>query len=132
MPTGNPNIAEAGKNTRWQKGQRPVGAGKPKGAKHINTWVQELMEDPEFTATIQEGMKIVEFKGAPIKAIVKAQMVKALCGDTKAYDALVRSGWSQRSEVENSGEVVHKYEDLDDEQLEAALKARNDRAVGTA
>lgn len=126
MPSGNPNIAEAGKSTRWKKGQKPVGSGKPKGSKHINTWIQELLEDEEFTATIRDGMEIKEFKGAPVKAMILAQVRLAMNGDTKAFDSLAKYGWSQRSEVEQSGEIMHKYEDMDDEQLEQLIKSRKD------
>lgn len=92
---------EAGRiKTQFKPGQSGNPAGKPKGTKHINTWVQELMEDEEFEAWISDPRKgVVEFKGAPIKAIIKAQMVKAINGDTKAYDSLVRSGWVQKQEV---------------------------------
>lgn len=87
------------------------------------------MEDEEFQATIQDGFKVVEWKGAPIKAVIQAQVRKAMNGDTLAYNALVNSGWTKRAEVEQTGEIVHKYEDMDDEQLAAALKSRNDRAA---
>lgn len=80
------------------------GGAAKKGSKHISTWIQELMEDEEFEATIQQGLKIVEYKGAPIKAIIKAQMQKAINGDTKAFDSLGRYGWSQKIENEHSGE----------------------------
>lgn len=56
------------------------------------------MEDEEFTAQIREGYKIVEYKGAPVKAIVKAQIRKAMDGDTMAYKALVDSGWAKKTE----------------------------------
>jgi len=36
-------------------------------------------------------------------------------------------GWKDRSEVEQSGEITHKYEDMTDEELERALKARQDK-----
>lgn len=82
--------------------------GKPKGTKHINTWVQQLLHDEEFEAWINDprtGVK--EFKGAPIKAIIKAQIIKAVNGDTKAYDSLVKSGWVQKQEIDQniSGEI---------------------------
>lgn len=38
-------------------------------------------------------------------------------------------GWKDRQEVETTGEVTHKYEDMSDEELEAALKARQDRTA---
>lgn len=85
----------------FKPGQSGNPAGKPKGVKHINTWVQELMHDEEFEALIYDAkVGIKEFKGAPLKAIIKAQMIKALNGDTKAYDSLVRSGWAQKVETD--------------------------------
>lgn len=36
-------------------------------------------------------------------------------------------GWKDKSEVDNTGEVTHKWEDLTDEQLDAALKARENK-----
>jgi len=105
MASGNPHIAEAGEKTRFKKGQSGNPAGPGKGFKHINTIVQELMNDPEFEALLRHPTKgWVEFKGAPVKAVVKAQVLKALDGDTKAYDSLMKSGWSQKIETEHSGE----------------------------
>lgn len=104
---GNPKIGEIGQGTQFQPGKSGNPAGKPKGTKHINSWVQELMQDEDFEATIRDGYNIVEFKGAPIKAIIKAQMIKALNGDTKAYDSLVKSGWVQKQEVSgNDGNPI--------------------------
>lgn len=74
---------------------------KPKGSKHINTWVQELLHDEEFEAWVSDPRTgIKEFKGAPITAIIKAQIIKAVNGDTKAYDSLVKSGWVQKQEID--------------------------------
>lgn len=71
------------------------------GKKHINTWVQELLHDDEFEAWISDPRQGVrEFKGAPITAIIKAQIIKAVNGDTKAYDSLVKSGWVQKQEID--------------------------------
>jgi hypothetical protein len=89
------------------KGEIRNPGGKPKGTKHINTWVQEILEDENFEAYIadpREGYKL--FKGAPLKAIVKAQVIKAVAGDTKAYDSLVKSGYSQKIEQEMSGDMT--------------------------
>lgn len=104
MASGNPKIAEAGAKTRFKKGQSGNPAGLPKGTKHLSTYIQELMEDEEFEATIQQGLRIVEYKGMPIKAIIMAQMTKAINGDTKAFDSLGKYGWSQKIEQENTGE----------------------------
>lgn len=39
--------------------------------------------------------------------------------------------WKDQTQVENSGEVTHKWEDMTDEQLEAALKERENRIPST-
>lgn len=109
MPFPNPE-------TQFKKGESGNPAGKPIGSVHINTIVQELMLDPKFDALIRdpkEGWKKLE--GIPAKAIVKAQMLKALEGDTKAYDSLVKSGWAAKSEVDvtSLGEAVAGPIDMD-------------------
>jgi|SRR6185312_8744991 len=102
MASNNPNATD---NLKPFTGRNdPRNGRKPKGSKHISTWIQELMEDEGFEAAIQQGDKIIEYKGAPIKAIIKAQMQKAINGDTKAFDSLGRYGWSQKIEQENTGE----------------------------
>lgn len=86
-----------------------------KGSKHITTWVQEIIEDPNFEAWITNPKTGVElFKGVPLQAMIRAQLTKAINGDTKAYDSLVKSGYVPKTEVENSGEqtitiVTRKY-----------------------
>lgn len=35
--------------------------------------------------------------------------------------------WKDKSEVEQSGEITHKYEDMTDDELERIIKARQDR-----
>lgn len=109
MPSGNPKIAEAGANTRWEAGQSGNPAGLPKGTKHINTWIQELLEDENFEMQIQEGYEVKNYKGAPIKAILKAQLNMALNSKDqntriKATDLLMKYGWSKKIEQENTGE----------------------------
>lgn len=39
--------------------------------------------------------------------------------------------YGDKLEVDNTGEITHKYEDMTDEQLEQAIKARQDRIIGT-
>lgn len=91
------------KATQFKPGESGNPAGKPKGSKHINTWVQELLHDEEFEAWINDARTgVKEFKGAPITAIIKAQIIKAVNGDTKAYDSLVKSGWVQKQEIDQS------------------------------
>lgn len=104
MAFGKDTPPEVGADTQFQPGQSGNPAGKPKGSKHLSTWIQELLNDETFEATIQQGLRIVEFKGAPIEAIVKAQMTRALNGDVKAFESLAKFGYGTKTEVENSGE----------------------------
>lgn len=104
---------EKAKATQFKPGQSGNPSGPKPGYKHINTWVQELMVDEEFEAMIQEGYTYKEFKGAPIKAVIKAQIKKAVAGDTRAYDALVRSGWAQKVEQENTHVIITPIMALD-------------------
>jgi len=122
----NPSV---GKATQWKPGVSGNPAGPGKGFKHINTVVQELMNDPDFTAWIADprtGFK--EFKGAPIKAIVQAQMNKAIAGDTKAYDSLIKSGWSQKIETDITSGGDKLEVGFSAEQAEQLIRARASRS----
>jgi hypothetical protein len=78
-----------------------VGGANKKGKKHINTWIQELLEDEDFEADLIDSKKgLVEFKGAPLKAIIMAQRHKAVNGDQKAVDLLFKYGWPAKSETD--------------------------------
>lgn len=77
------------------------GGTNKKGSKHINTWIQELLEDEDFEADLIDSKKgLVEFKGAPLKAIIMAQRHKAVQGDQKAADLLFKYGWPAKSETD--------------------------------
>ena len=91
------------KATQWKPGERPKGAGKPKGSKHISTWIQELLNDEEFKGLVRDGMVIKEYKGAPLKAMIQAQVRLAINGDTKAFEALAKHGWKQEVDVTSGG-----------------------------
>lgn len=112
---------------QFKPGQSGNPAGAPKGSKHINTWVQEILHDEEFEAVIREGYKITEFKGAPIKAIIKAQIRKAMDGDTMAYKAIVDSGWVKKTEADitSGGEKLELG--VDASRLEQLIRARAGR-----
>lgn len=89
--------------TQFKPGESGNPAGKPKGVKHISTWINELLNDESFTAQVQEGLKIVEYKGAPIKAIIQAQMRLAMNGDTKAADTLFKHGGIKQVDITTNG-----------------------------
>lgn len=83
-------------DTQFKKGQ-PGGPGKPKGTKHISTWIQDMLNDEEFEMLIPdkvEGWR--KEKGAPIKAIVRTALIKAQSGDQKWADWLAKYGYGQK------------------------------------
>jgi hypothetical protein len=94
-----------GKSTQFKPGESGNPAGRPKGAKHINTWIQELVEDEEFTATLLDLKHgFVEYKGAPMKAIVKAAINEALAAREPrerqaAREWIAKYGWPTKNEV---------------------------------
>ncbi|SRR5260221_7727599 len=96
-PNFDPNV---GKKTRFASDRQPAVQGNKKGHKHLSFHIQELLNDEDFTAWIpdaREGFK--EFKGAPMKAILKALAIKASQGDVKAFDALAKYGYGQKIQL---------------------------------
>jgi len=92
---------------KFQKGISGNPAGKPKGTKHISTWIQEMMEDEDFTTYIQDAREgFVEYKGAPVKAIVKTATVKAIAGDKDAREWLAKYGWRKEMDITSNGESI--------------------------
>lgn len=97
------------KETQFQPGQSGNPKGMKKGTKHISTWIQELLEDDEFEANLIDSKKgVIEFKGAPVKAIIMAARHKAVNGDLKAMDLLMKYGWNPKQEIDitSNGETV--------------------------
>lgn len=78
-----------------------IGGANKKGSKHLSTWIQDLLNDEEFTTTIREGLQVKEWKGAPVKAIVKAHTLMAINGDVKAADLLFKYGYGQKMTLAN-------------------------------
>ena len=99
-----PEFKEKRKDTQWQPGQSGNPAGKPKGAKHISTWIQELLNDEEFTGKVLDGDDLKEYKGAPAKAIVRAHAQLALQGNVKAADLLFKYGYGTKTTLANDPE----------------------------
>jgi hypothetical protein len=116
MPSGNPNIAEAGKNNQWGPGQSGNPKGKPKGARHLRTIVQELLADENFEQKLKNGQTI---KGVPLEAIVKVGIAKAMSGDKGWFDALSKYAIGTRMDIdqklEMSGDINITFESNDKE-----------------
>lgn len=82
----------------WQPGQSGNPAGKPKGTKHLSTWIRQALEDDDFKATLSSGKR---FKGLPVQAIVKSLVIRAIEGDIRAFDLLAKHGYGTKLDVTN-------------------------------
>lgn len=103
MGAGNPNVAEAGRNTRFNSENQPANPGNKKGNKHLSTHIQEMLNDPNFEANILDPkIGLREYKGAPVKAIIQVALTKAVNGDTKWADILFKYGYGQKLELANN------------------------------
>lgn len=82
---------------------------KPKGAIHLSTHIQNMLNDDEFTMWLtdpRDGFK--EYKGAPIKAIIQTALIQAASkgkDGAAAREWLAKYGYGQKFEVEHSGEI---------------------------
>lgn len=80
----------------WKPGQSGNPAGKPRGTKHLSTWIQEMMEDDTFTHKLASGQTKKE---APVKAIVSTLIKKAIEGDMRAIDLLAKYGYGTKLDL---------------------------------
>lgn len=80
----------------WKPGQSGNPAGKPKGTKHLSTWIQEMMEDDQFTRKLANGRIKKEM---PVKAIVSTLITKAVEGDMRAIDLLAKYGYGTKLDL---------------------------------
>lgn len=85
------------KDTQFKPGESGNPAGKPKGAKHLSTWIQDMMNDDEFELKLKNGELL---KGAPIKAIIKTAIAKSVSGDTRAMEWLAKHGYGEKLNIE--------------------------------
>lgn len=90
--------------TPWPPGKSGNPAGKPKGAIHLSTHIQNILNDEEFEAWItdpKEGVK--KFKGAPVKAMITALAIRSVNGDAKAFDILAKHGYGTHVDHTTNG-----------------------------
>ena len=85
----------------WKPGQSGNPAGKPKGTRHLSTWIQELMEDETLTA---EFLRSPNVTGPPIQAIVISLVGKSLQGDMKAFELLAKYGYGNKLDITSQNE----------------------------
>lgn len=89
--------------TQWKPGQSGNPSGKPKGTRHISSWIQELLSDTQFQATITgPGGKVVKYKGAPIQAIVQTAIIHAIQGDKNWGEWLAKYGFPSGETNQNN------------------------------
>jgi|GEM_PF-5571335 len=87
----------------FNKGYDVRRGSKPKGSKHVSTYIQEILQDVEIEYTYNG--KIV--KSFPVEAIIKTALIKAINGDLKAAEMLFKYGYGPaREEVTQEKLVV--------------------------
>jgi hypothetical protein len=90
-----------------KKGEVRNPKGKPKGTIHLSTHIQNLLNDEKFEAWIPDArVGVKEYKGAPVKAILSALVIKAMAGDVKAFDALAKYGYGTKLDITSLGEKL--------------------------
>lgn len=75
-----------------------------KGSKHISTHIREMLNDPNFELKLKDGSII---KGAPMQAIIKTAVAKAVSGDMRAFDILAKRGWGDKLDITTDGEKLN-------------------------
>lgn len=118
----NPRLAEVSKATQFSSTNQPPipGGVNKKGKKHISTWIQDMMNDEEFETLLQHPTKgYIEYKGAPLKAIIQTAQRLAIGGDQKWAEWLAKHGWKQELDITSAGEkiepvVIYRPEKLKD------------------
>jgi hypothetical protein len=84
-------------DTQWTPGVSGNPAGKPKGTKHLSTHIREMLEDEQFEQKLQDGSVL---KGAPVKALIRTLLIKAVNGDLRAFGLLARYGYGTKIEFD--------------------------------
>lgn len=83
--------------------------GKPKGTKHLSTYIQEALIDPDFELKLKDGTILKEM---PMKAIIKTAIAKSVSGDTRAMEWLAKHGYGEKfiHEINDPRkEILDKY-----------------------
>ena len=74
-----------------------------KGSKHISTHIRNMLNDPNFELKLENGEVI---KGAPMEAIIKTAIAKAVSGDIRAFDILAKRGWGDQIDMTSGGQPL--------------------------
>jgi len=85
----------------FKPGPDPRRGVKPKGAIHLSTRIQNMLNDPDFEQKLKDGSVI---KGAPIEAIIKVAIAKAMSGDVRLMEWLAKHGYGTNINVSGDSE----------------------------
>lgn len=101
-------------------------SGRPKGSLNMATRIRDYLESPQKLT-----YKAQEWNGEPAELLVRVYTEKALSGDIRAFDLLVKYGYGTKIDIENDGKEPRIYlvnrggestyeslSDLSDEELE--------------
>ena len=78
--------------------------GKAKaGSLHISSHIKNMLNDPNFELKLKNGKVI---KGAPMEAIIKTAIAKAVSGDIRAFDILAKRGYGDKLDITSGGEQL--------------------------
>lgn len=72
----------------WQPGVSGNPRGRPKGSRNIKKVIQDLLNDPKIVANM--NLTIPRDTETPLEAIVYTLMVKAIRGDVRASEVLLK------------------------------------------
>ena len=86
----------------FNKGYDVRRGSKPKGSKHVSTYIRELLEDIEIDYTYN-GKNV---RGTPLEAIIKAGIIKAIKGDLRAAEMLIKYGYGPPKEEMTQEKLV--------------------------
>ena len=97
-------------STQFSSTNQPDNPGNKKGNRHISTWIQEMLNDEEFETTLLDAKKgAIDFKGAPLKAIIKVATHRAIHDKDKGQqwaEWLAKHGWKQELDITSGGEKI--------------------------
>jgi hypothetical protein len=86
----------------FNKGYDVRRGSKPKGSKHVSTYIRELLEDIEIDYTYN-GKNV---RGTPLEAIIKATIIKGIQGDLKSVEMLLKYGYGPAKEEMTHEKIV--------------------------
>jgi hypothetical protein len=118
----------------WQPGQSGNPSGKPKGTKHLSTWIREMLEDENFSTRYLVGYRLQDYKGAPMQAILQTLITKAIGGDIRAFDLLAKYGYGTRVDLTTMNKelprpILSSYDSMTDEELNSRLAIGAEKVV---